>query len=129
MILPSRRSVGCCAPDLPRDTADSCAFACLCSRVVPVRLMPELSANCWLLGKLNQEGYKGVISFVSFVVPALLSRGYNAEAHVGSVRRVGQKANRDKVDAGFGVGADIFEAIAARALVGDAATRFSLFLL
>src|ERR1700692_3048566 len=52
-----------------------------------------------------------------------LHRGY-AQAHVCGVGGVGEEADGNKIDAGFGVGANVFETDAAGALNRDAALQF-----
>ena len=79
-----------------------------------------MSSRIW-----NHEGHEGVVidEFLpepsSFVVIAL--GWYNPKAHVDRVCRVREQSDGDEIDAGFSVGAYVFEIDAARGFEGNAA--------
>src|ERR1700730_3954117 len=78
------------------------------TRVFLIFLMREL---CGSTGKSTNNG-----------IHRNLHRSY-AQAHVGCVGGVSKQADGDEIDAGFGIGANVFETDAARALDGDAGIK------
>src|SRR5208282_1746014 len=99
-MRPSRRSVGCgwCAAGAVTREVDR--------RIVLVLAMRRLCANC---GK------------TTISAPESRSGGNDSHAHIGGLGRARQQANRNEIDAGLGIGANILQANSARALHGDGA--------
>src|SRR5580700_2608066 len=106
-IRPRRMSVGCSC------SAGALAREGRVSRIVCVFLMREL---CGSGEKSTNEGIKTKDPRLR----KILGR-HNPQAHIHRLRRVGQKADRNEIHAGLGVGTNIIEADAAGALQGNAA--------